>query len=32
MSVNEPAYFEVDGLTRSELCVPLKTSEHVIGA
>jgi PAS domain S-box-containing protein len=27
----EPAYFEVDGLTRSELCVPLKTSERVIG-
>ena len=29
---NEPAYFEVDGLTLSELCVPLKTSEHVFGA
>ncbi len=28
---NEPAYFEVDESTRSELCVPLKTSEHVIG-
>ncbi len=27
----EPAYFEVDGLTRSELCVPLKTGERVIG-
>jgi len=27
----EPAYFEVDGLTRSELCVPLKTNERVIG-
>jgi len=27
----EPAYFEVDGLTRSELCVPLKTGQRVIG-
>lgn len=27
----EPAYFEVDGLTRSELCVPLKTGERVVG-
>jgi PAS domain S-box-containing protein len=27
----DPTYFEVDGLTRSELCVPLKTSERVIG-
>jgi PAS domain S-box-containing protein len=27
----EPAYFEVDRLTRSELCVPLKTGERVIG-
>ena len=28
----EPAYFEADPRTRSELCVPLKTIEHAIGA
>jgi PAS domain S-box-containing protein len=28
----EPAYFELDPHTRSELCVPLKIGERVIGA
>lgn len=27
----EPAYFEVDPRTRSELCVPMKTGDRIIG-